>query len=127
MVHLDRTFIEEGILILFGGGDGGGYRITPHGIHRIDPFGPAVFGQLKAVSALVQAQHSVPEGAIRNELGALTTRLSGEVVAETGRAAGTRGGLVYLDDVDGGFICGSTGQPPIPIPHRSSGSQTAVA
>jgi len=105
-------------VILFGGGDGGGLVITSHGIRRIPPFDPLVRAQLAALSRLTRAASYLPNPDVRRQLGQITTKLTHVVLSQLEAIAGSidkESGLVY-EDPDGGFVCGSTGRPPIPIP-----------
>jgi len=109
------------MLILFGGGDGGGFWVDRNGkIHRIPPYDPEIFRQLKAVSALVNvAAHH--DGAIAREAEALAETLSTTAIPEIARIAGaTELGdhSVAFVDGDDTFVCGSTGKHPGPLPHH---------
>jgi len=109
-------------VILFGGGDGGGLVITPNGIRRIPPFDPLLRGQLAALSKLTRASAFLPNADIRRQLAPVTAKLTFLVLAQVESLVGTidsANGLVY-DDPDGGFVCGSTGKPPIPVPPKGS-------
>ena len=112
------------MLILFGGGDGGGIYVDGNGkIHRIPPWSPDTMLQLKAVSALVGLATSHDAG-FTKEAGALAERLSTTVVPQlTKSAAATQLGdnSIAFVDADGGFVCGSTGKHPIPIPPHAIG------
>jgi hypothetical protein len=103
--------------ILFGGGDAGGLIITPEGVRPIPPFDPGLRKQLRAVSLLLASERSIQDTETRRQLASLTNRLTnlviGEVEAVTGPLTGDQG-LIYQDN-DGGFTCGTTGKPPIPI------------
>jgi len=105
-------------VILFGGGDGGGIRITPNGVEPIPPFDPALRYQLRALSALARAGRLMPEKESTRLLGGVITKLSGAVLTQLEVLTGeidADNGLIYQDE-DGGFTCGSTGKPPIPFP-----------
>jgi hypothetical protein len=95
------------IVILFGGGDAGGLVITAHGIRRIPPFGPEILHELRAVNNLVR---------VGREFGDVATRLSGQALAQIGKATGTTGASVVFADGDDVVYCGN-GRPPIPFPH----------
>ncbi|HJT55476.1 MAG TPA: hypothetical protein VJ761_03195 [Ktedonobacteraceae bacterium] len=56
-------YMNEGILILFGGGDGGGIRITSHGIVRVPGNNPEVRAQLQEVAAILETAGSLVAGA----------------------------------------------------------------
>ena len=110
-----------GKVILFGGGDGGGLVITKDGVKPLPPFEPFVLAQIKAVAHLATAAGA--PGVARGELTDVATRLAGiaferieEVAGPLDREAGL---IVAMEDGDG-FVCGSTGLPPVPIPrpHR---------
>lgn len=104
-------------IILFGGGDGGGLIIGPNGVRPIPPFDPSLRLQLRGLSALLNGITRMPEKQNR-EMGKLLNKVSNllmeHVEAVVGRLEGENA-LIYQDD-DGGFTCGSTGKPPIPIP-----------
>jgi hypothetical protein len=105
-------------VILFGGGDGGGIHITPKGIKPIPPFDPALRYQLRALNSLARAGRLMPEKESARLLGGVITKLSGAVLTQIEILVGeidADNGLIYQDE-DGGFTCGSTGQPPIPFP-----------
>jgi hypothetical protein len=104
------------IVILFGGGDAGGIIITAHGIKRIPPFDPGILRQFKALNGLVQLGN---DGALGREVEQITARLTQSVMGQVEKHAGVGAGsqVVYMD-VDDGFVCGSTGKPPIPFPHH---------
>jgi hypothetical protein len=104
-------------VILFGGGDGGGLIIGPNGVRPIPPFDPFLRLQLRGLSALLQGTTGMPER-LQGEMASLTTRVSNLVVEQVEGVVGkldADNSLIY-QDADGGFTCGSTGRPPIPIP-----------
>jgi hypothetical protein len=112
------------IVILFGGGDGGGIIITSRGIKRIPPWDPTFLDRVYALNHLLQA------GRLDTEIGELVGRKAGALAEEVSRGVVEQVGAVDSDiggsdgafaffDVDGGFVCGSTGKPPIPIPPKS--------
>lgn len=104
-------------VILFGGGDGGGLIIGPNGVRPIPPFDPSIRLQLRGLSALLAGITRVPEKPQR-EMGKLVNRVSNLVIEQVEAVVGRLEGdnsLIYQDE-DGGFTCGSTGKPPIPIP-----------
>ena len=112
------------MLILFGGGDGGGFEIGTDGkIHRIPPWNPEVMQQLKAVSALAGLA-TIHDGVLTKEAGAFAERLSTKVIPQVTKTIGTTptgDTSVAFVDAEGGFVCGSTGKHPIPIPPHSFG------
>lgn len=104
-------------VILFGGGDGGGLIIGPKGVRPIPPFDPSIRLQLRGLSALLNGITRMPQKPQR-EMGRLVNRVSNLIVEQVEAVVGKLEGensLIYQDD-DGGFTCGSTGKPPIPIP-----------
>lgn len=106
------------IVILFGGGDGGGLIITENGVRPIPPFDPSILLNLKSASALVQAFTKASDQRMRAKLSKLATNLSNLAVEQVEQVVGPLSGeqsLIFQDD-DGGFTCGSTGKPPIPLP-----------
>jgi hypothetical protein len=112
------------MLILFGGGDGGGISVGGDGtIHRIPPWNPETMLELKAVSALVGVA-TLHDGAVTKDAGALAERLSTKVIPKLAKTLGATqmsdNSIAFVDD-DGGFVCGSTGKHPIPIPPRPLG------
>jgi hypothetical protein len=107
-----------GQLILFGGGDGGGIYIGPNGVRPIPPFEPALVRQFRAVSALAGAVQGLTDLEAQEQLAPLLNKTSNLLVGQVEGAIGeidAEAGIVYLDP-EGGFVCGSTGRPPIPIP-----------
>ena len=109
------------MMILLGGGDGGGFVIDARGIHRIPPYDPGVLLQLKAASALVGV-NALHDAALTRDATAIAERLTTTVIPQlTKAAAATNLGdnsIAFIDD-DGGFVCGSTGKKPIPIPPKT--------
>lgn len=104
-------------VILFGGGDAGGFIISATGVRPIPPFDLGVRLQLRGLSALL-AGTTRSLGHPPSEMPTLLQRIAGTVMEEVegvvGKIDGDHG-FVYQDD-DGGFSCGSTGKPPIPFP-----------
>ncbi len=80
-------YLQEGILILFGGGDAGGIVITSHGIVRVPGNNPEVRAKLQEVAAILETAGSLVAGAqhIANE--GLQQRL-GVVAVEMFQLAG---------------------------------------
>jgi hypothetical protein len=105
-------------VILFGGGDAGGLLITPNGVRPIPPFDPEIRLTLKSASSLINSLAITGEGSIKTKKAKLCASLANLSIEQVEQAVGELSGetaLVYQDD-DGGFYCGSTGKPPIPIP-----------
>jgi len=112
------------MLVLFGGGDGGGFYIGADGkLHRIPPYSPDVAAKLRATNHILQAgrlARTIPQTEVvkhaQNLFGAAGADLAKGLVITEGSP------VIYLD-VDDGFVCGSTGphlhlkEPhPFPIP-----------
>jgi hypothetical protein len=105
-------------VILFGGGDAGGLLITPSGVRPIPPFDPATRLALRAASAQVRSLAATADGALKTKKAKSAAALANLAIEHVEAAVGELSGeqaLVYVED-DGGFFCGSTGKPPIPIP-----------
>jgi hypothetical protein len=105
-------------VILFGGGDGGGIRITENGVEPIPPFDPALQFQLRGINALTQAAELMRGQEGGRDLSDVAGKLGQQAV---GRMEAIVGSLdadvsVIFQDGDDGFVCGSTGKPPIPFP-----------
>lgn len=108
------------MIILFGGGDGGGFIITANGIRKIPPYDPPILHALKAARHLAEA--SSRRGAA-GDLGGIATRVAAGALEQVQKSAGSsfeRGGEIVFLDADGGFVCGSVGKPPVPIPFPKS-------
>lgn len=112
-------------LILLDGGDAGGLYIDATGVHTLPPLAPAILSQLRGVAHLLRsAQDEALDEQMTQELNALLTRVSNLAIERVEAAVGPLAGedaLVYLE-YDDGFICGSTGGPPRPLPWPTAGS-----
>jgi hypothetical protein len=106
------------MVILFGTGDGGGIAITATGIARLPQFDARLLTRCRAVSALMKAESTSRPDA-HQELRELADRVARSivpaVVEQVGDAATGENSIVYID-LDGGFVCGTTGKPPLPVP-----------
>ncbi|HWR40080.1 MAG TPA: hypothetical protein VN611_11320 [Patescibacteria group bacterium] len=102
-------------VILFGGGDGGGFIITPNGVRPIPPFDPGVLKSIKAAAAMVQAATLTKPQRIQEKMIKQSNALCNLAMEQIEDVIGPFDMLVYQDD-DGGFTCGSTGKPPVPFP-----------
>lgn len=113
--------------ILFGGGDGGGIIIGPNGIRRIPPFDPPIQRQLKALNGMIRV--SGIDRALDRELDQVTLKLTQNVLSSLEKTTGpvSNQNPVVFVDADDGFVCGSTGKPPIPFPHRLMSFQLGQA
>ncbi len=115
-------------VIIFGGGDGGGIRITPNGIKPIPPFGPPFLFQIRALNELAHAFYRMREKDSVRLLGDVITKLTGAVLTQLEAQVGeidADNGLIY-QGMSGGFSCGSTGKPPIPFPWPVDPRRTVV-
>lgn len=112
-------------LILLDGGDAGGLYLDATGVHTLPPLAPAILAQLRGVANLLRsAQDEALDEHMGQELNALLTRVSNLAIERVEAAVGPLAGedaLVYLE-YDDGFICGSTGAPPRPLPWPTVGS-----
>ena len=108
-------------MILFGGGDGGGIIIDAKGIHRIPPYDPGILLQLKAASALVGV-NALHNAKLSQDATTIAEQLTTAVIPQLTKTAGATtlgdNSVAFIDD-DGGFVCGSTGKKPIPIPRKT--------
>ena len=111
------------MMVLFGGGDGGGFWVGADGkIHRIPPWNPELLRQLRAANAVLSAAEGLGEKGLGGELHGIGERLTATAIPEVVKAAGQVGaeaGPVVFLDADDGFVCGSTGKRPghFPVPH----------
>jgi hypothetical protein len=114
-------------VILFGGGDAGGFYIDPNGhIHRIPPYTPYLVSLVRSFGALVQAEHRA-RGEDKAELATLADSMQTALVAHVERTAGpvaAQAGIVSYDPEDG-FVCGN-GPHRFPIPHPHGESIAAA-
>lgn len=106
-------------IILFGGGDGGGFIIGPKGVKPIPPFTPKIRLQLRGLSALLNGSVLMAgESAIK--MNKLLTETSNLLMAEVEGIVGpldSELSIIYQDN-DGGFTCGSTGPIRFPWPPK---------
>lgn len=105
-------------VILFGGGDGGGLILTENGVRPIPPFDPAIRHNLKSAAAMVNAASATENVNIQRKMAKLATSICNLAVEQVEEVLGPLDAdrsLIFQDD-EGGFTCGSTGKPPIPLP-----------
>jgi hypothetical protein len=105
-------------VVLFNGGDAGGLIITDGGVRPIPPFAPYIRLSLKAAAAMVRAVREVRDQSTARTTAPLALNLCNLAVSLVEEVVGpldADSSLVFQDD-DGGFTCGSTGKPPIPLP-----------
>jgi hypothetical protein len=111
------------VVVLFGGGDAGGIIITPTGIKRIPPWDPEIRLKAADLSHVVNAGRLSPSvrrtsaSLERKLVKAVTAGIADQVARVAPELEGTQG-LVASFDPDGGFVCGSTGRKPIPMPPK---------
>lgn len=105
-------------VILFGGGDAGGLIITASGVRPIPPFSPDIMGTLKSAAAIVNAIETTSNKKTAGKMAKLAISLCNLAVEQMESVVGPldpERSIVFQDE-DGGFTCGSTGKPPIPLP-----------
>jgi len=110
------------MIILFGGGDGGGFSIFDGQVHPIPPLGPDLVEYLRALGHLVR----VGEGQVKAEVATDAQQAARNLVGRLSqfeKAAGviiTEGRVAdfAFSDVDGGFICGNNGRNLVSFPPR---------
>lgn len=110
--------MSQRTVIIFKGGRDGALLSSPDGVRPIPAFPAAIRGNLVAAASMVRAATAVREEEIAKKLAAQATKLSNLAVEQVEQVVGPLArdrALIYQDD-DGGFTCGSTGKPPIPIP-----------
>lgn len=104
------------MIILFGGGDGGGFNIHDGHVDPIPPFGPEVLQHLRTIDqSLRSSTFGTPGVAEESKVfaGSIAKRVAGLVIVHGAPAKE----FVFLD-ADGGFICGNGGQHVITLPPR---------
>ena len=108
------------MLVLFGAGDGAGIVIDTRGrVRRVGPFAPDAVAVLKAAVAVLHARERVVERRDRaRDLEAVAERLTASIVPRLSAGAGLDddGHAVMFLDRDGGFVCGTSGRHPLPMP-----------
>ena len=109
---------EAGIVILFGGGDGGGIRIGPNGITRIPPWSPTLLAGLKAVAAGQQFA-AASNGKASVEVDDLLMRLTVDVTSRLEEEEGLGGATVLWELDDDWCWTKVPGKLPTPIPGPS--------
>lgn len=106
-------------VILFGGGDGGGLVLTPHGVKRIPPWEPRILAALKTITAASRLQTMAAGDPVVEHLGEFSTRALAEVLPKIEETVGDlhgEAGLVVLGDDGDGWYCGTVPRKPIPLP-----------
>jgi len=104
-------------LVIVNGGAEGGLVLTSHGIVAAVPFDPDLLNTLKGTAKLVIAMHMSKDKDIAAKLARMaigTANLSVEMSENLFGQLNPDRAIVF-QDADGGFTCGSTGKPPLPI------------
>lgn len=110
-------------VILFGGGDGGGFIITAGGLKPIPPLTPKVQQLLRSVAALSGALPALrdagladaAEGLMNRALAVAGKRVEGLTGAlEPGSTVSFLGGSSH--SFEDGFVCGTPWKRPWPVP-----------
>src|SRR5262245_36350774 len=108
------------MFVLFGGGDAGGiFTGTDGKVHRVPPWNPEIVSQLKAVKSLTLAASQIRDTELAKQVATLSERLCEHVVPQAVKIANvtfTGTDTVAFFDPDGGFVCGTTGKKPFPVP-----------
>jgi hypothetical protein len=115
-------FFAKGVamktLLVFNGGAEGALLLTSNGAYPAQLSEPEVLNALKATAKLVVALSASSSKSSRTKLSKMSigaANLSVEMVENLFGPLNPERAIVFLDD-DGGFICGSTGKPPIHVP-----------
>jgi len=92
--------------------------ITDHGVNPIPSFDPGIISSLKSVNALVRASAQTNVKSTQAKLRRVLLALSNLTVEQVEQVVGPLDDerAIIFQDQDGGFTCGSTGKPPIPVP-----------
>ena len=103
-------------------GNGVGIVISTTGIKIIPPCDPELLAVFRGIAAIQGAKRALPAD-VQREAEALSAKLGSVAFNASQKLAGERldaeGGAVFYDAEDG-FTCGSTGKPPIPLPHPAA-------
>jgi hypothetical protein len=105
-------------LIVFNGGTEGGLLLTPNGVFTAPPFEADVLNSLKATARLVLAMNAARDQNTQSKLSKMAigaANLSVEMIENLLGPLDPERAIVFQDP-DGGFTCGSTGKPPLPVP-----------
>ena len=112
----------EEVVILFGGGDGGGVRITDKGLAPIPIWNPELRTLARGIGALSRVSGADGRGAAQE-----AEKISADLITtlrEQLKLSGTAP-VGFISDVDDWF-CGN-GRKPWPIPHGQFGVETVAA
>lgn len=115
----DAHGLGESILVLFGGGDGGGFWITSSGVKAVPPFTPKTISALKAAGALANAAAMNREEAGGTLLAEMATSAHEfairSITSAIGESMGSVGTIIFQGDGDDGF-CATPPHGPHPLP-----------
>jgi hypothetical protein len=104
-------------VILIGGGESGSLLITENGVRPIQPFDLAIRQTLKSANSMVNAVAAAQADSVRTKLAESATNLCNLAVQQVEEVVGPLDAdhsLIFQDE-QGGFTCGATGKPPIPL------------
>lgn len=105
-------------LVLFNAGTEGGLLLTPNGVFTAPPFEADVLNALKATARLVMSMNTSGNKSLQSKLSKMaigSANLAVEMVENLLGPLNPERAIVFQDP-DGGFTCGSTGKPPLPLP-----------
>ncbi len=105
-------------VVLFNAGESGGLMITDSGVRPLLPFEQGTLEVLKSAAAMVKATKLTPSADVSHKTESLATRLANLAVEQVEDIVGpldAEQALVFQAD-GGGFVCGSSGKPPVPLP-----------
>lgn len=118
------------MIVLFGGGDGGGFIITANGIRKIPPYDPPILHALKAARHLAEA---ASRKGTAGDLAGIATRVASGALEQVQKSTGVsfdRAGEIVFLDTDGGMGCGTMGKTvviPFPFPKQGFELQGSLA
>jgi hypothetical protein len=101
-------------VILFGGGDGGGFYIDANGrLHKIPPYDPSAVALVRSFGYLVRAESLARGATAKKEVSALADAVQGAVYAHIEKSVGSgaaQGTIVSVSDEGDGFCGTPTGR-----------------
>jgi hypothetical protein len=104
-------------LLIFNGGKEGGLLLTSDGAWPAPPFEADILNSLKATAKLVMALTAASDREVQSKLSRMAigaANLSVEMIENLLGPLDPERAIVF-QDADGGFTCGSTGKPPLPV------------
>ncbi len=105
-------------IVVINGGRAGAILFSDSGTRSIPAFGEPLQRSLSAASSMVNAVALEQDESVKGKMAQLATGLCNLAVSQVEEIVGPladKESLVF-QDVEGGFTCGSTGRPPIPLP-----------